>query len=156
MEGARKVCKGSTEVHECAWKGAQGCAKVHRCAQKVHKGSAKVRKCAQKGAQRCAKVCKGAQMCAKRCTKVRKGVRGCVNVREKVRNSAQKVCKVHTGTQKAWKGVQVCAEVHRRVHRWGRSPGRVGGWCGCGGCRPSAEKVKEVEKFRKILKSVPV
>ena len=68
----------------------------------------------------------------------------------------EKVCKVHAGAQKARKGAQVCAEVHGRVHRWGRSPGRVGGWCGCGGCRPSAEKVKEVEKFRKILESVPV
>src|SRR5258708_7000913 len=29
-----------------------------------------------------------------------------------------------------------------RVRRWGRSPGRVGGWCRCGGCRPRAEKGK--------------
>src|SRR5258708_17246663 len=121
MEGAQKVCKGSTEERECAWKGAQGCTK---------------------GVQRCVNVHKGA--------------RGCANVREKVCNSAQKVRKVHAGAQKARKGAQVCAEVRGRVCRWGRSLGRVGGWCRCGGCRPSAEKVKEVEKFRKILESVPV
>src|SRR5260221_10321764 len=39
-------------------------------------------------------------------------------------------------------------EVRGRVRRWGRSPGRVGGWCRCGGCRPSAEKVKS-RKFSK-------
>src|SRR5258708_552894 len=130
---------------------------------KVHMGARKVRGRCAKGAQRCAnvhgKVHKGAQRCAdvcERCTKVRKGARGCANVCEKVRNSAQKVCKVCAGAQKVRKGAQVCAEVRGRVHRWGQSLGRVGGWCGCGGCRPSAEKVKEVEKFRKILKSVPV
>src|SRR5258708_3341061 len=121
---------------------------MERCTR-VRKGA---RMCA-KGAQR---ECKGAQMCAKRCTKVHKGVRGCANVCGKVRNSVQKVCKVRAGAQKVRKGAQVCAEVRRRVCRWGWSPGRVGRWCGCGGCRPSAEKVKEVEKFRKILKSVPV
>ena len=83
-------------------------------------------------------------MCAKRCTKVHKGVQGCVNV-------CEKVCKVHAGAQKAQKGAQVCTEVHGRVRRWGWSPGRVGGWCGCGECRPSAEKLKK--KHRNFSKT---
>src|SRR5260370_29554587 len=62
-------------------------------------------------------------------------------------------CKVRMG---AWKVRGRCAkgaEVDGRVLRWGQSLGRVGRWCGCGGCRPSGEKVKKVEKFRKISKN---
>src|SRR5258708_161745 len=82
MEGVRKVCKGSTEVRECAWKGAQGCAKVRKGARMCTKGAqreckgaqgcARVRECAQKGAQWCTKVCEGVRMCTKRSAIVRK------------------------------------------------------------------------------------
>src|SRR5258708_7514945 len=89
---------------------------------------------ARKGAQGCAKVHEGVQMCTKRCTIVRKRYARCMQVHER----CGQVCKGST-------------EVHRRVRRWGRSLGRVGRWCGCGGCRPSAEKVKKVENFSKIF-----
>src|SRR5258707_14313328 len=112
-----KVCMGAQKVHgRCAkgaWRCAEGCAKVHE----------------------------GARMCAKRCARLHKGAQGCANVHKKEHNSAQKVHKVCAGAQKVCKGAQVCAEVRGRVHRWGRSPGRVGRWCGCGGCGSRGEEV---------------
>src|SRR5258708_4633042 len=94
----------------------------------------------------------GAQMCVERCTRVRKGAQGCAKVHKGARMCAKRCAIVR-------KRYARCTQMHERcgqVHKWGRSLGRVGGWCGCGGCRPSAEKVKKVENFRKIFESVPV
>src|SRR5260370_42308188 len=63
-------------------------------------------------------------------------------------NTAQECAK---GARRVCKG---CTEVHRRERRWGRSPGGVGRWSGCGGCRPSAQKgLKKLKK--KKIGSVP-
>src|SRR5258708_4115794 len=96
MEGVRKVCKGSAEVCECAWKGAQGCTKVHGCARKVCKGSAKVHE--------------GVQMCAKRCAIVHKRCARCVQVhkrRGRVRKCARRCaegCAGGAGARAEWAG----------------------------------------------------
>ncbi len=102
--GARKVCKGSTEVRECAWKGAQGCAKVRKGARMCTKGAqreckgaqgcARVRECAQKGAQWCTKVCEGVRMCTKRCAIVRKRCARCAEVHERECRGARKGAQV--------------------------------------------------------------
>jgi len=103
-EGAQKVCKGSTEVRECAWKGAQGCAKVRKGARMCTKGAqreckgaqgcARVRECAQKGAQWCTKVCEGVRMCTKRCAIVRKRCARCAEVHERECRGARKGAQV--------------------------------------------------------------
>src|SRR5258708_6285610 len=94
-------------------------------------GEKSVHGCTEGGQRECGGVQKGAQRGVRVHKWAKKGAEGCT-----------KVCKVHAGAQKVQKGAQVCMQVRGRVRRWGQSPGRVGGWCGCGGCRPSAEKVK--------------
>src|SRR5260221_12882276 len=100
------------------------------------------------------KVRMGAQKVRGRCAK---GVQRCANVHGKVHKGVQRCARVCKGAQWCAKGAQGArrcakgsAEVRGRVRRWGQSPGRLGGWCGCGGCRPSAEKLKKnIQIFRK-------
>src|SRR5258708_30600853 len=131
---AQKVCKGSAEVHKCAWKGAQGCTRVRKGVQMCTKGAQReckgVRMCA-KGVQR---ECKGVQMCAKRCTKVCKGVQGVCRCAK----GAEGCASVRTGAQK---GAQVGPEP-------GQSGRVVRVWWVQAQCRESQKS--------KIFESVPV